>query len=66
MEEEIGRMSNLNLVQADLNIKVINERLALYVSTSDTEKLDILLGILEIESSACQVQANVIWEVLCG
>ena len=36
------------------------------VSSPDTEKLDILLGILETESSADQVQENAIWKVLCG
>ena len=50
-------------VQEDIKIKVITERLPLSVFSPNTEKLDLLLGVLEIESSAGQVQANAIRKI---
>jgi len=76
-EEESLRMAGLSLIvhfdtkkvdqiEDSLYLNRTVERLAVNVSSPDVEKLDVLLGILEIESSRGKDQANAIWEALCG
>ena len=76
-EEDLLRLNGLSLVvhfdtkkvdqiEDDLYVNRTVERLALNVSSPDVEKLDVLLGIFEIDSSKGENQANAVWEALCS